>query len=270
MKQPNLILAFFCALLLLLPGCDDSRGGPNGPETSVTIVRFKDPACTKNVIVWDVKGDKRFVLMRGNKCERTYWINFPRREDENSIFLDPADEVNFKERYRDPFWALPDGWYLIDWAWCNLVSDAYPYLGHTLLTDVTFDNLYDYGDCYFDKSLPHKTVEYEKKIIYIGDLMAYMHPDGNYPSFELRYTAPNSGKDIVYTQRNQYFFHSGLGMDYLPVASNVRPCLCDMDEQMDAYWAVLQNQLSTLINNGDLNKIKRFNVNTLDGWVINK
>lgn len=91
--------------------------------------------------------------------------------------------------------------------------------------------------------------------------MAYIHPDGDYPSFELHFYDTHYEKDTFLIASNQYFYH--LSLCRFPYASNVRTCLCELDDQMDVYWATLQNQLTTLINNGDLNNLKRFDVKTL-------
>lgn len=259
MKTKNALYLLLVSIMFIVTGCNGGRAGVTAPKPSVTIVKFKDPAYTKNVIVWGNDKTNTFSLMRGNECEHTYWMCYPERERDGSL-LGATNEVKFPERYRDPFWALPDGWYLIDWAWGNLSSQAYPYIGHTILTEVTFDNLYDYETCNFDKSMSHITMPRDEifitKDINIGDLMAYIHPDGNYPSFELRVG------DVVYTTAsNQYFFHELLKRR--PVASNVSTCYCGLADQMDEYWAVLQNQLTTLINNGDLDKLKHFDTNIL-------
>ena len=260
MRNQHVFYLLILPVLFMTNSCTQRQPAMTAPEPGVTIVKLKDPLCTKNLIVWGNDDMKGFVLMRGNECEHTYWQSFPVRDADGSL-LGGTDEVNFPERYRDPFWALPDGWYLIDWAW-----STYPYVGYTILTDVTFENMYEYRSCYFDKSLPHITKPrdelYETKYIYVGDLMAYIHPDGNYPSYELRYHSNVYDKDTVFVA-NQYFFHSGLECGELPIASNVGTCLCGLADQMDAYWAVLQNQLTTLINNGDLNKLKHFDKNTL-------
>lgn len=265
MKARLLILSLLISLLFA-SGCG-GQSGIREPKPSVGIIRIKDPVCLKNVIVWSDDDKEIMTLDRGNECEHTFFQSFPRPDYDGSL-LGATGEVNFPERYRDPFWELADGWYLIDWAWGNLSGSAYPYLGSTILTDVTFDNLYEYGTCIFDKSVPHITKPrdelYVKKCIYIGDLMAYIYPDGNYPPIEMHYYNTRLEKDVVYVAPNQYFFHMALGGSVdLPVASNVQTCLCSLADQMDAYWALLQNQLTTLINNGDLNKLKHFDVNQL-------
>lgn len=264
MKTNHPLCLFFLPALFLITGCNGGKAGMTAPKASVAIVHFKDPVYTKNLIVWGNENTEFFDLTRGNQCERTYLTASPRRDTDGSI-LGASGEFNFPERYRDPFWALPDGWYLIDWAWCNLADQAYPDIGHTILTEVTFDNFYDYGTCVFDKSIPHITLPREEifvmKRIYIGDLMAYMHPDGNYPSFKISLYDDHYEKDTIYVCSNQYFFHECLW--HIPVASNVRTCLCGLADQMDEYWAVLQNQLTTLINNGDLDKLKHFDTKSL-------
>ena len=92
--------------------------------------------------------------------------------------------------------------------------------------------------------------------------MAYLHPNGKYESYEMHYYDSILEKDTVHIAPNQYFFHCWLG-GYLPVASNANTCLCGLADQVDAYWAELQNQLTILIKNGDLNKMKHFDTKTL-------
>ena len=267
MKTKNLLCLFFFMATFLMNSCNSGQKTITGTELAdlVTIIKIKDPVCLKNVIVWSNDDMEKMFLMRGNKCEHTFWTSWPSPDLDGSI-LGSTDEVNFPERYRDPFWELSDGWYLIDWAWCNLKGDAYPYLGYTILTDVTFENLYEYGTCKFDKSVPHiskpKNELYETKTIHVGDLMAYLHPNGKYESYEMHYYDSILEKDTVHIAPNQYFFHCWLG-GYLPVASNANTCLCGLADQVDAYWAELQNQLTILIKNGDLNKMKHFDTKTL-------
>ena len=264
MKTRDTLYLLYLIPLFFASGCGD--GGISQPQPGVTIVKFKDHKYINNLLVYDNKGLDYFSLTRGNECEYTYWQNYPRWEADSSL-LGASEEANFPESHRYPFWALPDGWYLIDWAWGNLEGSPYPYVENVILTDVTYENFYEYG-YHFDKSLPHIFLTadkmYERKFIKIGDLMAYMYPDGNYQSFELHYYNTRLEKDIVYVASNQYFLHKAFaGYGDLPVASNVQTCLCSMADQMDAYWAVLQNQLATLINNGDLNNLKHFDTNTL-------
>ena len=262
MKARLLILSLLISLLFA-SGCG-GQSGIREPKPSVGIIRIKDPVCLKNVIVWSDDDKEIMTLDRGNQCEHTFFQSFPRPDYDGSL-LGATGEVNFPERYRDPFWELADGWYLIDWAWHNVANNPYPNLGYTILTEVTFANLYDYGTCIFDKSVPHisrsRDELYETRRIYIADLMAYIYPDGNYPPIEhYRYIKEEQKEELV-SYPNQYFYHQGLYN--APIASNVVTCLCDMADEMDAYWALLQNQLTTLINNGDLNKIKHFDVNQL-------
>ena len=248
MRNLHAFYLLMLPVLFMMNSCTQRQLAMTAPEPGVTIVKIKDPVCLKNVIVWSNDDMEKMVLMRGNRCEHTFWTSWPSPD------------------FRDPFWELSDGWYLIDWAWCNLKSDAYPYLGYTILTDVTFENLYEYGTCKFDKSVPHvskpKDELYETKTIHVGDLMAYLHPDGKYKSYEMHYYDSILQKDTVYIASNQYFFHCWLG-GYLPVASNANTCLCGLADQVDAYWAELQNQLTILIKNGDLENLTHFDTKTL-------
>ena len=256
MKARNTLCLLILIPLFFVCGCNN--GSAPEPAKGVTIIKFKEPAYINNLLVYENKGKDHFSLTRGNKCEHSYWQMYPTGDKDGSI-LGATDEVKFTESHRYPFWALPDGWYLIDWAWGNLAGDSpYPYIENVVLTDVTYENFYDIGPDTFDKSLPHIILTskkmYEKKFIKLKDIIAYAPLDDNHPPFELRYFNLLSGQEVVYSRSDQYYFHLGLGKGDLVVASNASDCLCNHADQMDAYWALLQNQLATLINNGYLNK----------------
>lgn len=255
MKAQKALFLFIIVVLFVVCGC---KGSSTEPDLGVTIVRFKEPAYINNLLVYENKGKDHFSLTRGNKCEHSYWQMYPTGDKDGSI-LGATDEVNFTESHRYPFWALPDGWYLIDWAWGNLAGDSpYPYIENVVLTDVTYENFYDIGPDTFDKSLPHIILTaknmYEKKFIKLKDIIAHAPQDNNHPPFELHYYNTISDTEIIFSQTNQEYFHMALGKGDLVVASNVSDCLCNHADQMDEYWALLQNQLTALINNGYLNK----------------
>ena len=235
------------------------------PRPYVLIIKFKDPAYRNNLIVSNYDDMEKLVLMRGNLCERTYFLTWPSLCPElNSSPDEIIAWYDSLERIRDPFWNLPQGWFLIDWAW-NGLGEAYPYDGNTILNDFTYYNYMENGSCYFDKSLPHITKDrhdlYELRMINIADLMAYTTPSGEYPTFTIHSWDVVHDLDTVIAFSNQYFYHSSLRTIH-PI-SNTTHCLCGMADEMDGYWAYVQNQLSDLINNGDLDKLPQFDVNNL-------
>lgn len=241
------------------------------PQPYVLIVKFKDPSYKEHLIVSDYSNGEGgdFILMRGNNCERTQYLTFGYLDADGSKINGEAWDFAFPERLRDPFWALPDGWYLIDWAWS--ISTPYPFRGNTVLTEITFDNYRNYGVSEFDNSVPHISKDYkelyDQKEIKIADLMGYSYPDGKYPSYKLhiygKYTYRDYNYDYDYdrTFTNPNSYHQAL-MRVQPV-SHVKNCLCEVADELDTYWAQLQNQLTTLINNGDLDNLKTYDVNQL-------
>ena len=247
----NQTLWLLLLVSLFVSGC---RGSSKPlPDPGITIVKFRNTNYINNLLVYEEKGKEYFSLTRGNLCEHSYWQHHPENDRDGSV-LGATEEVNFTESYRNPFWSLTDGWYLIDWAWGNLSGDSpYPYIENVILTDVTYDNYYSIGPHRFDKSLQHIILTpenmYRKKFIKLRDLIALAPLEDGHPTFELHYyNALDS--EVVFSQSDQYLFHVGLGSGDLVIASNASDCLCNHADQMDAYWAVLQNQLTTLINNG--------------------
>lgn len=229
------------------------------PEPIVIIVKFTDPFYKEHVIVNDYENTSALLLMRGNLCDRKFEEDFPEGRRTDNFDYDRQD------RLRNPFWELPDGWFLIDWSWFGINGAAYPYTGNCVLTDVTWDNFYDYKSYVFDRSIPHITKKrkelYTKKSIYIADLMGYSHPDGNYPTFQIRYVDESSDYDSTYTYTNEYTYFRAL----TDMPWNTSECLCCTEwvEDLDKLWTLLHSQLSALIENGDLENIKSFDVNQL-------
>lgn len=264
MKTSFFILVVLLGTMLFI-GCNNGELDVE-PQPYVLIVKFKDVSYKNHLIVTDYSegADGNSILMRGNWCERTQYLTFSENDVDGSKINGEDWNFSFPERIRDPFWALPDGWYLIDWAWHGL-STPYPYDGNTILTDVTFDNYRTYGPSEFDKSVPHvykgrKNI-FESRMINIADLMGYSYPDGNYPSYKMRSYNKTSGADSIKVFANQYFYHRVLACTK-PV-SNFENCLCERADELDGYWADLQSQITILINNGDLDNLEKFAVNKL-------
>lgn len=257
-----------CILLsfttVLFVNCSKNNRNLADPQPYVLIVKFKDPSYKNHLIVTDYSRNTGggSTLMRGNWCERTQWLTFGDIDADGSKIDGRSWDYDFQERFRDPFWALPDGWYLIDWAWHGL-STPYPYDGNTVLTEVTFENYTQYGMSEFPDSMPHiykdRNDIFESRMIYVADLMGYSYPDGKYPSYSLREYNKKSGYDTLLIYSNQYFYHDML-MGIRPV-SKFGNCLCEIADELDGYWAVLQSQITTVINNGDLDNIKKFDIN---------
>ena len=263
MKTSLQFFLLMCICALSFTNCDGRQPQAVEPESYVTIVKFTNPSYINNLIVTDYGGDNLF-LMKGNLCEHTHYISFPEKDVDGTI-INGDTEFNFPERIRNPFWELPDGWYLIDWAWYGL-STAYPYDGNTILTETNFQNYRENPSSEFDKSIPHisfnsKKDIFDARMINIADLMAYSYPDGNYPSYEYHYFNKNTGVDTTETIFNQYFYHKKL-CHTRPV-SNITNCLCEIADEMDKYWSLLQEQIAELIQNGDLDKLKEFDVDQL-------
>ncbi len=206
------------------------------PALTVTLMKFKEPSYVNHLIVQDTKNSDQFTFMRGNQCSASYLYNFGG--------IDWTYDFPSLEG-RTPYVELLDGWYLVDWPWFQ-----YPYGGQILLTDVTWENYK--GEWLFDKSSPHISGNiYERKDIRVVDLVVYSYPDGNYPTFTFR--SPNSDYEV---ELNEYLYiskHIGgpeIGpMHYLDTNGD---CLCNRVEEMDNLWGLLQWQLNTLIENGDV------------------
>lgn len=271
MKQEFLCVTWiYIMVAFVFIGCNTTDVSPINFDMSeripcVTIVKFKNSLYINHLIVSNYSKDScGSILMRGNQCERTQWLTFWDYDADGSK-IDGYWNFNFPERLRDPFWALPNGWYLVDWAWFGF-DTPYPFDGNTILTEVTFDNYREYGISEFDKSVPHKYMGnkdniFESRRIAIADLMGYFYPDGNYPQYKLHIFDRIQGVDTITTFPNQLFYHSHLS-GTRPV-SNVTNCLCEIADEMDAYWTILQSELTQLINNGDLDNLEKFDITQL-------
>ena len=259
-----IVLAF---MILTFTHCRRRGSQVPTPEPHVTIVKFENPSYMKHLIVRAYEGNDEMVLMRGNMCEETYYSDFPEKDADGTL-IDGSFEFDFPARLHDPFWEVGDGWYLIDWAWFGLES-AYPYDGNTILTEVTFDNYLDNKSCFFNKSTtPHITFKdkkeiFETKLIKIADIMAYYYPDGDYPSYSIHQYNKEYGYDVIETFPNQYYYHQCLQTTNR-VSYNICNCLCEIADEMDEYWSLIQEQIKTIISNGDLNNLKAFDVNQLN------
>lgn len=218
---------FSVVVLLLLFNSCGPRNGMTEPEPYYTLMRFTDSMYRNNVIINRVyDGDTCYYrMMRGNQC-----IGNPNHMDDAQRHWEDYD---IPERPRDPYWELPDGWYLVDWAWRN-----FPYTNLTLLTEMTWDE-YD-GNADFDPSMPHINSGFvaEVRLVPAQILMEYSHPDGNYPMFESLHNG----------LRNEYWFLTD--MNHTRALNNTGDCLCEHAEKWDEFWAYIQTELAAAINNG--------------------
>lgn len=255
-------LLFLFGITILFACCDSAVKDPT-PPAYVLVVKFQEPFYKDHLIVSDYSKGKGggSILMRGNKCERTQYLTFSENDRDGSKIDGSSWDYSFPERIRDPYWALPDGWYLIDWAWFGL-STPYPYDGNTVLSNITFDNYRQYGVSEFADSVPHvyftdREKMYVTRMIQISKLMEYSYPDGNYPSYYEK-LPKEYAKEYATANCNQDEYHR-----IISTISSTRPvskegdCLCSMADELDSYWAVLQSQISSVIQNNDWEKVKR-------------
>lgn len=144
---------------------------------------------------------------------------------DNSCSKEPAQPQGL------PYWNLPDEWLLVDWRWAGFPYDA----GLTLLTEQTWDKWVP--DTIMESrivpswsiSAPHIFQPVEK-ILYIK------------PDYLAKYlNKPYAGADI------ETIIHT--------ISQDVRASVCDRGDWGDSIWAVLQNDLSIAIENGDLEHI---------------
>lgn len=265
--KTEICLIFIILVTMIFEGCETRpilNSPPDGPAPSVLIIRFKGPAYMKHLIVTSDHDQTGSLLMRGNQCERTQYLTFGEYDADGSKMTGDWN-FSFPERLRDPFWSLPDGWYLIDWAWFGLET-PYPFNGNTILTDITLENYREYGASSFDKSVPHIYFDSQNKIfesrkIKVADLMGYSYPDENYPSYTLREYDKKNGIDTIVTYPNQYFYFKQIC--HTRAVSNVTNCCCEIADELDAFWTLLQSQIANVINNDDLDNMPVFDINIL-------
>lgn len=239
MKTKFLIL--IACMSLMLVGCENNVSNDTEPEAQIRVFRFKNPDYRNHLIVYD--GKEHFVFINGNRCDKAFY---------------KPEEVEFTERFRNPYWELPNGWYLTDWAWGgNYILHVYPddYYGNVILEDVTVDNYKSYlynGEYLFSKDLAHKKLPsdeiFEQRSILVKDLLQYLYPNGNYPLIDYHTWNNKNNIDTIITL-NQLDYHTAI-FGKPAVASGVT-CLCEKAEEMDKYWELLQSQLTEAINNGD-------------------
>ena len=126
-----------------------------------------------------------------------------------------------------PYWELPDNWLLVDWKWGQFPYSA----GLTLLTEKTWK---DYPTDTFPLpkwpiSEPHLAYPVEKLLsVPAADLAEY--------------------NKAVYSNEMYGLIDNGVEIDE-------NSSMCDHAEQADSMWVVLLNHLSTVIKNGDMEKI---------------
>ncbi len=213
------------------------------PEYALTLLHFTEPSYVNHLIVNDYDNTDSFVLMRGNQCDSAYQRNFSGKE-----WIYKFGSLN----NRAPYIELTDDWYLVDWSWY-----MYPLNGHTLLTDVTWDNYK--GECFFDKSTPHITDNiYERIDIVVEDLIVYSCPDGKYPTFMLNINDVyniDKGEEPVEEVNEYIYYLRMLTTPSHPYLEENGKCACNSVEELDGLWDVFRQQLIKLIENGDLKSL---------------
>lgn len=241
-------------LSALLISCENNNSYAPKPKPHLSVFKFKNPDYRNHLIVYD--GNEHFVFINGNTCDKAFYKQWPL----NGV----SEEIEFTERFRNPFWELPDGWFLTDWAWGGgSFIHAYPdeYYGNVILTDVTVDNYKSYlleGSYLFSKDLAHIKLPsdeiFEQRFIYIEDLLQCLYPDGNYPLIDCHEWNVKNNIDTVLTM-SQLYYHDALFNS--PSVALEETCLCEKAVEMDEYWGLLQRQLTEVINNGDWDSIWR-------------
>ena len=108
------------------------------------------------------------------------------------------------------------------------------------------------GEFLFSKDLAHKKLSsneiFEQRSILVKDLLQYLYPTGNYPLIDYHEWDEKNNIDTIITL-NQLVYHTAIfGRPAVAAGST---CLCEKAEEMDAYWELLQRQLTVIINNGD-------------------
>ena len=130
-----------------------------------------------------------------------------------------------------PYWNLQEEWLLVDWRWENFPYDA----GLTLLTEQTWEKWM--ADTILTSrkipawfiSKPH-VLQPVEKILYIK------------PANLAKYLNKSYMLDDIYTVIERKFI-------------DTNTTICDHSEWGDSIWAMLQNDLSVAIENGELEHI---------------
>ena len=125
-----------------------------------------------------------------------------------------------------PYWELPNDWLLVDWKWNNFPYDA----GLTLLTEQTWDKLDNSGTL----------------------------PLPNWPLTEPHVFQPVEKIDYVKITKLQDYVNAKYSTEVLGLSpAKDSLSICEMQDEMDRIWSILQSDLSTAIKNGDLDKLRQ-------------
>ena len=142
--------------------------------------------------------------------------------------IDPIGQAGFS-----PYWELPDDWLLVDWKWFSFPYDA----GLVLLNELTWDKFEIdatniSGIPKWPLTEPH-IIQPVEKIYYIN----------------ARHLEEFSGQEVP--DEIIYILLGGEEFDDCDCG------LCDQPERMDRLWSILQNNLSIVINNGNLEELAK-------------
>lgn len=228
---------FLGAMVIIITLSSCKQNADTEIPAHYSLVKFTNPEYKNYVIVSDYETVDHFILMRGNRCVK----------DKDHPYLPYSWDYSILERPHNPYWELPDGWFLIDWAWIQ-----YPLDGDVLLSDISWDR-YD-GHHVFDKSEPHikGNIFEEKREVLSVDLMHYSHPDGQYIEIVSK-VRDSLGNYVEKIYPNEAAYHRHLC--FIPTVSDESECLCENSEEKDNFWSIIQSQLAIAIENGDLDKI---------------
>ena len=247
MKNRLLLLVSIIAI-----GCN-SNITELSPEPHITILKFKEPSYKNYPIVskYGSNNDAELVLMRGNRCSAEYIKNTSGKEW--TYDFQPTEN-------RNPYIELADGWFLVDWMWY-----MYPFDGKILLTDVSWD-IYN-GEYHFESNQSHiqglENICYRKDIP-IKDIIAYIYPEKNYPTYRINMYDTVSGEYVL--EMNEYQlveFTNCENHPAFPYLSDKTTCMCEIVSEMDELWSIIRKQLITIINNGDINNLPSVSVSDL-------
>ena len=144
----------------------------------------------------------------------------------------PIGEAGFS-----PYWELPDNWLLVDWKWY-----LFPYNANlVLLTDLTWEQ-FEVDSSKISRvptwslSEPYITDPIEN-VYYIKVDNLEKYSNSTYGQ-EMKSLIDRTFKEESYNQLKE------------------GNCICEMADVYDNIWALLQADLSTAIQNGDLEQVK--------------
>ena len=199
-------------------------------------------SCATFFILFSFLGCKRPTLYSPGK--EIIVIKFKQQEYREYILaqrLEPKDRltaigVNRCKDFVDqenfyPYWNLPDNWLLLDWKWFD-VPHGFVTFGFVLLREQTWDKLdFSHQSQSWPLSEPHINNPIEA-IYYINPSTLEAYSSANYDS---------DMEELINATWNW------------PMAEKLR--LCEISDTMDSIWAILQNDISVAIENGDIDNL---------------